>query len=149
MAKTIFDPRMRQSLSERLAKLRPDSRAQFGKFTADRMICHLEDSLRVATGVTPARPKQTMMSNPLVRWLVIYVLPWPKGKAQTVKELLTTQPGEFEADRKRLDAILADAAQRGPSAHWATHPAFGNVSGRDYGVLIYRHFDHHFRQFGV
>lgn len=60
-----------------------------------------------------------------MRWLVIYVVPWPKGKAPTA------------------------AAARGPSGSWAEHPAFGNMSGKDYGALIYRHFNHHLTQFGV
>ena len=29
------------------------------------------------------------------------------------------------------------------------HPAFGVLSHKAYGVLIARHTDHHFRQFGV
>jgi len=28
------------------------------------------------------------------------------------------------------------------------HPLFGNMSREDWGRLIYRHFDHHLRQFG-
>lgn len=36
-----------------------------------------------------------------------------------------------------------------PDASWADHPAFGDINGKDYGVLLYRHFDHHLRQFGA
>jgi hypothetical protein len=32
---------------------------------------------------------------------------------------------------------------------WPEHPAFGRMSRRVWGVLGYRHLDHHFRQFGV
>jgi hypothetical protein len=48
-----------------------------------------------------------------------------------------------------LRHLLHAAAARGAAAEWATHPAFGAISGKDYGTLIYRHFDHHLRQFGV
>jgi len=30
---------------------------------------------------------------------------------------------------------------------WPEHPAFGALSRRAWGVLIYRHMDHHLRQF--
>jgi hypothetical protein len=44
---------------------------------------------------------------------------------------------------------LNAAAQRGVAVKWARHPAFGDVSGKLYGVFIHKHFDHHLRQFGV
>jgi hypothetical protein len=89
------------------------------------------------------------MSNRVMRWLIIHVMPWPKAKAQTVKEMLQTKPAEFNADRSRLQQSLRTVAARGAAADWAAHPAFGDLGGHDYGVLIYRHFDHHLRQFGV
>jgi hypothetical protein len=117
--------------------------------TANQMICHLEDSMRCATGITPTQPRKTLMSNRILRWIIIYVLPWPKGKAKTVKEMLATKPGEFDADRRRLLSMLDEAGRRGTGASWAAHPAFGNLTGRDYGTLIHRHVDYHLRQFGV
>lgn len=29
------------------------------------------------------------------------------------------------------------------------HPFFGKMTGEDWGHLMYKHLDHHFRQFGV
>ena len=34
-------------------------------------------------------------------------------------------------------------------AEWQEHPAFGRLARRAWGVLAYRHLDHHLRQFGV
>jgi len=53
VAKTIFDSAHGDALLGRLDRLTPDARAQWGKLTAPRMICHLSDSLRVATGEVP------------------------------------------------------------------------------------------------
>ena len=116
---------------------------------ADQMICHLEDALRCATGITPTKPRNMITSNRVLRWLLIYVLPWPKGKVKTSREMLLTKPGEFEADRRRLQSMVASAGQRGVGASWAPHPAFGDLSGRDYGALLHRHIDYHLRQFGA
>ena len=149
MPGTIFDPAARRQLVGRLDRLRPDSARRWGKMTPDQMMCHLDDSLRCAIGETPTLPRKTIMANRILRWIIIHVLPWPKGRAQTVKEMLATKPVEFNDDRRRLIAMLEKAASQTPAASWAVHPAFGDLSGRDYGVLIYRHFDHHLRQFGV
>jgi hypothetical protein len=149
MARSIFDATSRDRLLARLAQLRPDSPRQWGKMTPNEMLCHLEDALRCATGEVPTRPRNNFMSKRFMRWLIIYVIPWPKGKAQTVKEMQQTRPIDFAGDRTRLETSLRDVAARGAQAAWAAHPAFGDLGGRDYGVLIYRHFDHHLRQFGV
>ena len=149
MPKTIFDPGARRELVDRLDRLRPDSTRRWGKMTPDQMVCHLDDSLRCATGVTPTHQRKTFMANRVFRWIIIHVLPWPKGRAQTVKEMLVTKPVSFNDDRSRLIGMLEKAASLTPAGSWAIHPAFGDLSGRDYGVLIYRHFDHHLRQFGV
>jgi hypothetical protein len=29
------------------------------------------------------------------------------------------------------------------------HPSFGRLSGREWGILVYKHTDHRLRQFGV
>lgn len=149
MARTIFDGECLQRIDQRLAQLRPDLTGRWGKMTPPEMVCHLTDSLEVATGAAPARAKNTFMANPLVRGLIIHVIPWPKGKAQTVPEMLKTKPASWDADVARLRGQLQDVARRGMAAEWAPHPAFGNIKGRDYGTLIYRHFDHHLTQFGV
>jgi hypothetical protein len=147
--KTIFDATSRQQLLDRIARLRPDSARRWGRMTPNEMMCHLEDSMRVATGESPARQRNSFLANPVMRSLIIYYIPWPKGRAKTVPEMLATRPSEFEADRQRLSEWLRKTGERGAHAVWQPHPAFGNISGRDYGVLIYRHVDHHLRQFGV
>ena len=149
MPRTIFDATARRQLTDRLEQLRPDSARRWGKMTPDQMLCHLDDSLRCATGVTPTKPRKTILTNRALRWVVIHLLPWPKGRTKTVKEMLTTKPSEFNDDRRRLIGMLEKAAARSANGEWSPHPAFGDLPGRDYGVLIYRHFDHHLRQFGV
>lgn len=149
MARTIFNSVHCDELLERLERLRPDAKAQWGKLTPPRMICHLYDSLQVAAGEAPAQFKPGPLANPILRWLLAYVIPFPKEKAQTAPEMLLTQPAEWQADLSTLHEQLRAAAQRGPQGKWARHPAFGDVPGTLYGVFIYKHFDHHLRQFGV
>ena len=149
MARTIFDPRQRDDLLERLDRLTPDATAQWGTMTAHRMLCHLSDSLRVVLGEAPAAFKSGHLANPVARWLLAYVIPFPKGRAETAPEMLSTQPGDWDVDLASAREYLRTAARQGPDGKWARHPAFGDVSGALYGVFIHKHFDHHLRQFGV
>ncbi len=149
MARTIFDPAHRDALLERLGRLQPDAKARWGKLTAHRMVCDLADAVRVELGEIPARRKQGPLAHPMVRWLVAYVIPFPKGKAETAPEMLTTQPADWPSDLAAVQQQLRAAAQRGPHGEWAAHPAFGDTPGKLRGVFIHKHFDHHLRQFGV
>src|SRR5215216_4433763 len=79
MRKTIFDPEARASLLARMERVPPDRAPRWGKMNAPRMLCHVSDALRSALGDLPARSKgKKLFTNPLVRWLMIYVVPWPK-----------------------------------------------------------------------
>ena len=149
MAKTIFNAADRDALLARLDRLAPEAKAQWGKMTAHRMLCHLSDSVRVGLGEIPAECKNGPLANPVARWLLAYVVPFPKGKAQTAPEMLRTQPSDWRSDVASVRDVLRAAAERGPDGRWARHPAFGEVSGTLYGVFIHKHVDHHLRQFGV
>jgi hypothetical protein len=149
VARTIFNTGDLDALLERIDRLAPDVKAHWGMMTAHRMICHLTDSLRVCSGEIPAEARKSMLANPIARWLLAYVVPFPKAKAETAPEMLLTQPADWQADVTAVREQLRGAARRGPTGAWARHPAFGDVSGKLYGVFIYKHFDHHLRQFGV
>ena len=149
MAKTIFNEADRAELLQRLDRLTPDAAARWGRMTAPRMICHLADSLRVSSGEFPAEFRKGPLANPVARWLLAYVVPFPKARAETAPEMLATTPSDWQADLSAARAQLLAAAERGPDGKWALHPAFGEVSGELYGVFIHKHFDHHLRQFGV
>ena len=149
VARTIFNPTDRDALLARLDRLTPDAQARWGRMTPQRMLCHLSDSIRVGIGEIPAEFKNGPLANPIARWLLAYVVPFPKGRAETAPEMLTTQPSDWQGDLTAARTYLRAAAERGPDGQWARHPAFGDVSGTLYGVFIHKHVDHHLRQFGV
>jgi hypothetical protein len=86
-----------------------------------------------------------------VRWLIISVLPIPRGKAKTTKEFQLTAPDAWEADMTAFKGHFARVRAHGRDLHatWNVHPAFGQLSTQEYGKLFYKHMDHHLRQFGV
>ncbi len=112
------------------------------------MLSHLVDSFRMTLGELKTEPK----SGPLKYWpikqLIIYWLPFPKG-APTAPELLARKPEAVEREKTQLAAMMDKMAQAQGCEEWPDHPAFGKLSSKDWGVLVYRHIDHHFKQFGV
>ncbi|HYU80628.1 MAG TPA: DUF1569 domain-containing protein [Vicinamibacterales bacterium] len=147
--KTFWDAAAREEICGRVDRLRADSAPQWGKFNAAGMLAHLNDAMRMATGDLPVEPKATPFRYWPIKQLIIYVVPFPQG-APTAPELLArTDAARFEdekgAFRKVVDQLVAKAA----GDTWPEHPAFGRLTHRAWGVLEYKHADHHLRQFGV
>jgi hypothetical protein len=146
---SLFDPAARSALRQRVDRLRPDSPRQWGRMSAHEMVCHVSDQLRVALGDLPTQPKPMFLSNRALRQLFVYWLPWPKGKIPTAPEMLTSRPAEWDRDVAALRELLDRFAVRRPHEAWAVHPAFGPLSGREWGRLCHKHTDYHLQQFGV
>ena len=146
--KSIWQDEDRQEINDRLTRVAWDRPAAWGKFTAPRMICHLADSLKMAMGDLPVASKHLPIRYPPLKQFIIYVAPFPKG-APTAPELLARAPREFSSDIADVQALLARAGSARTTDTWPEHPAFGKLSKRAWGVLIYRHMDHHLKQFGA
>jgi hypothetical protein len=144
--KSIWQEQTRKELHDRVATLAWDRRARWGKFTAPRMVCHLADSLKMAMGELPVASKRLPIRYPPLKQLIIYAAPFPKG-APTAPELLVREPHEWAHDVADVQALLARASAARGTDDWPEHPAFGKLSRRAWGVLIYRHMDHHLKQF--
>lgn len=146
---SIFETERQRELVTRLGTLTPDTPARWGKFTATKMIAHVNDALRMALADLPTKPKKTPFKNAVMRFLVIRVLPWPKG-APTAPELLARcDSAEFMEERRAFAELVARVGARKDANDWPEHPAFGAMSRKDWGLLGYRHADHHFTQFGI
>jgi hypothetical protein len=144
---SIHDPENRRALVARLDRLTPAQPPRWGRMDASRMVRHLIESYRLSTGDLRIR-RYAIPLRPLVRWLAIHVLPFPKG-APTARELLARPALTWEADLAQLRAAILAAAPPAPGAPVAEHPLFGAMSVRDWDVLMHKHTDHHLRQFGL
>lgn len=146
---SLFDPAARARLVTRLDALTAATPARWGKFDATRMLAHLNDSLRMATGELAVAPRPGPLNNVVMRTLIIYVLPFPKGAPTATELLVRGTNAEFGAERATFRTLVEGTATRPASASWADHPAFGRMTRKDWGALAHKHIDHHFRQFGI
>jgi hypothetical protein len=146
---TFWDADTRDELCRRVSRLSSDSKANWGKFTAAQMVAHLNDAMRMATGELPVAPKNLPLRYFPLKQLVLYVLPFPKG-APTAPELLARcDAADLRSEQSEFGTIAARTAARQASDRWPAHPAFGAMTHKAWGKLIYRHTDHHLKQFGV
>ena len=78
----------------------------------------------------------------------MFYLPWPKS-APTAPELLARTPEAWDKEVARFRAAVDALTKRPKDGTWPIHVVFGRLSGAQWGRLLYRHTDHHFKQFGV
>jgi len=144
---TIYDSARRQALAARLMTLRHDQVPRWGRMTAPKMVSHLLEAYRMRDGALRIRWRFVPLRS-LVKWLALYVLPFPKG-APTAPELLARKPDAWDADRAALRDVILSCETPTADAQIGDHPIFGTMTAKDWGVLLHKHTDHHLRQFGV
>ncbi len=146
--KTLWDESSRRELKDRLGHLQLDAQARWGRMNAPQMLAHLCSAMRMANGEIEVASKNLPIRYPPLKQLIVYWLPFPKG-APTAPELLTDEPGDWAEGIATLRAQIDAIGTRDRNAPWPIHPAFGKMTPKAWGVLGYRHIDHHFKQFGV
>jgi hypothetical protein len=146
--KTLLHRDALDEIERRLTRLAADATARWGRMSAPQMVCHLADSMKMALGDLPVARKNLPIRYPPLKQFIIYLAPFPKG-APTAPELLARAPRDWSVDVAELRTLVGRFAARGEDATWPEHPAFGRLSGRAWGVLAYRHLDHHLKQFGA
>jgi hypothetical protein len=147
--RTIFDHAERRRLLGRMTALTPTTQARWGRMTAPQMLCHLIDALQSSAAPAPPHRTRGALTYPPLKQLVIYVLPWPRGRLQSPPDLLVTKPSDWATDVARFGHLLESVAARDPRSAWPASDVFGPMTGRDWGALLRTHINHHLRQFGV
>lgn len=146
---SIWNDKARLALVARFEKLASGATPKWGQFTAGKMVQHCADGIRMAAGQLSVQPKEGgAFRLPVVKQLIIYVLPWPKG-VPTAPELIPAHDPNLTGAIASLKSELFRLVSQDPARPLAEHPAFGKLSRRTWGVLIHRHLDHHLKQFGV
>lgn len=147
---TLFDPADRQSLMGRLGGLQPGAARQWGKMGVAQMLAHCSIAMEVATGETPR--KQALIGKifaPFVRSSLLGEKPFSRN-SPTDPTFIVTDEKNFDAERQRLTRLVNTFCESGPEkASAQTHSFLGRLRGEEWGVMMYKHIDHHLRQFGA
>ena len=148
MPRSLWNAQARQELLDRLERLAPETAPLWGRMNALQMLAHVADWMQMAKGELKAEARNLYLRHPPLKQLVIYWLPFPKG-VPTAPELICRAPSDWAIERAAVRQHVESFGNLDPGVVWPVHPAFGKMSPTAWGVLGYRHTDHHFTQFGV
>ena len=153
--RNLLDETTRRELLQRVGRLSADSQRLWGRMSVGEMVCHVTDAMRIALGEMEAEDASNVFTRSVLKWLVLAGMPAPKGKIETFPELDYAKgggrpPAELAAERATLETTLDRFLERASSeTGFSRSPAFGRLSPRAYGRLMYVHMHHHLKQFGV
>lgn len=145
---SIFNPFDNAALIDRINLLNSKTEPQWGKMSADQMIVHCNNAINVAFG------KQDLKINFLMRWLGILM----KNKvlnndfqknSPTAKEFRISSHTDFDTCKNELVKNVTYFTQGHSAIKVMDHPFWGKMTYEDWDKLMWKHLDHHLRQFGV
>ncbi len=148
---SLFAPADRQRITDRLASLQPGAARQWGKMDVAQMCAHCAAATEVAAGDVTKR--QRLIGKVIARFVKGSVFESDKPLTKntpTDPTFVVSDPRDFEREKARLVAVINRFCDAGPSAaDGRVHSFFGRLTGDEWGVMMWKHLDHHLRQFGA
>ncbi len=150
--KNLFEPEYAGELKHRLDSLTPESPRHWGKMNAAQAVAHCAMALDIASGnQIPGRAGfGVRIVGRIIKPLVFKDDTPIRRNAPTNPELVVSDERDLARERERLRAAIDRFASAGP-AGCTSHPHFffGNLTPDQWAILMYKHVDHHLRQFGA
>jgi len=142
----IRDEGRHAEIVERIGKFSPACERKWGVMDHAQLLVHLADGMRMCLHGSTARARGPMRFPPL-KYVALHLMKWPEGKIEAPPGAFERSPEGLDEDRETLLRLLDTYLQTPGERLGAEHPAFGKMKPRDWDVLVYRHCEHHLRQF--
>jgi hypothetical protein len=149
--KNLFETERAAEIKERVAKLSPQSHRQWGSMNPAQAVAHCAAALEWALGDrTPPRMFVGRIIGGMIKPKVLGNDEPLRRNSPTARDLVVQDERDLAKERERLNAMIDRFAAGGPSrCTTAPHTFFGRLAPDEWAVLMYKHLDHHLRQFGV
>lgn len=148
--KSLYETSTLYEIVARVESLSPDRRALWGTMSAAQMLAHCSLSLAVATDriKVPMRLVGRMF-GPLIKAVYVNNAPFIKN-SPTHPQFVVRDERNFDNEKKEYLALVRQFSKGGESkCTQQPHAFFGPLTPNEWGTSVYKHLDHHLRQFGV
>jgi hypothetical protein len=146
----LFQPESATGIVMRIVRLKSTAKALWGKMTVSQMLAHCQAPLQVALG-------DRKLKHSFIGWLFGKIAKKKMLQEGPFKRNLPTDGSfvvkddrSFSDEQDKLLTLLRRFAETDPeSIAVRIHPFFGKMTTDEWGILQWKHLDHHLRQFGV
>lgn len=148
--KSLFEKEAAKEILQRIDKLNASSQRQWGKMDVAQMLAHCSATLKVATGdKSPPRMFIGKIVGSFFKSSFYDDKPLTKN-GPTDKSFIISDLRDFEKEKANLKEIIERFANGG-AEKCTIHPHsfFGKLTPGQWSMGMYKHLDHHLRQFGA
>lgn len=148
--KSLFEEAAKTEILNRVDKLSPQATRLWGKMQVSQMLGHCSKGLDMAMGtINPRRAFIGKILGPLFKGKYSDDSPFGKN-SPTSAELIVDASPDFEQEKMRLKDLINRFSANGEGATTKhPHPFFGSLTGAEWGKGMYKHLDHHLKQFNA
>jgi hypothetical protein len=148
--KNLFEKETIDEVIGRIDGLQPAAQRQWGKMDVAQMLAHCSRALDMASGkLNLPRIFIGRILGPLVKPIYTNEKPFSQN-SPTDKKLVISDVRDFASERERLKNCVWEFHQGGEAKCTRhPHPFFGALTPADWSRGMYKHLDHHLRQFGA
>ncbi len=148
--KNLYDPAVLQEIVQRVDSLSASNTRQWGKMETAQMLAHCTVALEAAANKShPPRVFIGYILGPLFRSQFYNDRPFNRN-GPTHPQFRISDQRELEKEKQRLKTIATEFSQAGPAACTTDpHAFFGKLTAEQWGIGMYKHLDHHLRQFSA
>jgi hypothetical protein len=149
--KNLFDAATAAEVKARIARLRPESERLWGKMSLAQTMAHCAAGMEMAMGDRlPPRLLIGRILGVIVKPLALKDDGPMKRNSPTSPDLVISDERDFVPERQRLLVLVDRFVTAGPAGCTAhPHSFFGRLEPQEWAILMYKHLDHHLRQFGA
>jgi uncharacterized protein DUF1569 len=148
--KNLFERETVDEVIARLDSLQPSSTRQWGKMDVAQMMAHCSVAMDMAAGrLNPTRLFIGRLIAPFVKPIFTDERPFGKN-SPTGQEFVIADKRDFGREQEQLKLKIRqfhDGGETGCTRH--PHPFFGSLTPQAWSRGMYKHLDHHLRQFGA
>ncbi|MCA6365088.1 MAG: DUF1569 domain-containing protein [Bacteroidetes bacterium] len=147
----IFTKPVSDAVIARIKQLTPETAAVWGKMNVAQMLAHCNVTYEMI--YEDKHPKPGAFMRFILKMMVkkaVTTAATYKQNGQTAPAFLIKDEKNFEAEKNRLINYITKTQELG-EGHFdgkASH-SFGVLNKNEWNNMLYKHLDHHLRQFGV
>jgi hypothetical protein len=147
--KSIFNPADNQEIISRINSLTPETPALWGEMSVDQMLKHCNEAVLVAFNEKELKINFIFkIMGSLMRKSILNSPQFSKN-SPTAKEFKFTERFNFSTVQNELIQNFSRFQQGEKAITCLKHPFWGKMNNEDWNKLMWKHIDHHLRQFGV
>ena len=149
--KNLYEAATADQVQERIGLLKADYKPQWGSMDPAQAMAHCSIAMEWALGeIRPPRMFIGRIVGGIIKSKVVGDDTPMRRNSPTAKTLIIADQRDLAKEQTRLCELIGRFASAGPAACTKhPHSFFGSLTPEEWAILMYKHLDHHLRQFGV